>query len=149
MNRVNATKALMSDLKKNQPDFYELVVLNLKNKQLSKSMAMQGLGADDKAIEEEKSGFFNISAGDILAAVKDTANTVYAYKKQKDLIDLNVKRADQGLAPIDSSAVAPTVKVDVGSSQIMEALNSVVQKYGIYIALGLGGILFYKMKGKK
>lgn len=43
--------------------------------------------------------------------ITDLAPSVIAAKSQYDLMKLNLRRADQGLAPIDSASVAPTVRV--------------------------------------
>lgn len=61
----------------------------------------------------------------------------YQYSAQKQLIDLNIERAKQGLTPVDSGALAPTVKVGV-SSDIQRMLT-----FGLVGAFGLAALSIF------
>lgn len=67
----------------------------------------------------------------ILDTLKASAPAYFQLKSQSNLMTINIKRAEQGLPPIDSSALAPTVNVGVSSG---------VQTMG-YVAIG-GLMLF-------
>jgi hypothetical protein len=60
--------------------------------------------------------------------------TYYQYQTQRQLIDLNIERAKQGLTPVDSGTLAPTVKVGV-SSDIQRMLT-----FGLVGAFGLAAL---------
>ncbi len=49
----------------------------------------------------------------ILSTIKSTVPAFLQVKTQNDLMNINIKRAEQGLPPIDSSSLAPTVNVGV------------------------------------
>ncbi len=66
---------------------------------------------------------------------------------QKKLIDINIKRAEQGLAPLtDTSAFNPTVNVDASP-----ALMAPIQQMGSMLAIGLVGlgVLFFISRRKR
>lgn len=49
----------------------------------------------------------------ILSTIKSTVPAFLQIKSQNDLMSINIKRAEQGLKPIDSSSLAPTMNVGV------------------------------------
>ena len=63
---------------------------------------------------------------DILDFFKEALPSYYQARAQKDLLEVNLRRAEQGLAPIDAGAIAP--QVNVGASSDMMQLG--------YIAVG-------------
>ncbi len=63
--------------------------------------------------------------------IADAAKSLLAYKSQSDLVNMNIKRAEQGLPPIDSSTLAPTVNVGI-SPQVTQLA---------YVAVG--GLLLF------
>lgn len=79
----------------------------------------------------------------LLDTVTETAGKIlpiyYQSKAQKELIELNADRAKQGLPPIDSSQVAPTIRTQVGMDPAM--LNMLV--------LGGVGIAIFMAMGRK
>ena len=56
-----------------------------------------------------------IDFGSILDNVTKTAQAYLQYDAQKDLVKLQLERARQGLAPIDTSQYAPGVNVGLSS----------------------------------
>lgn len=52
----------------------------------------------------------------LLDNVKNTATAVLTYQQNRDLIKLNLERARQGLAPLDSAAYAPAINAGIGDS---------------------------------
>ena len=74
--------------------------------------------------------------------VFDIAGKYLQYDSQKQIVALNIKRAEQGLAPIDSGLLGPTV--NIGASPAVQQLA--------YIAVGgliLAGIVSAFSKAKK
>lgn len=55
---------------------------------------------------------------DILNFFKETLPVYYQSRAQKDLIELNLRRAEQGLDPIDTGTIAPQVNVGVSSDMM-------------------------------
>lgn len=68
---------------------------------------------------------------DLISFTKAVLPSYYQAQAQRDLLNINIKRAEQGLPPIDSGAVAPQVNVGVSPG---------VQQLG-YLAVG-GLVLF-------
>lgn len=62
----------------------------------------------------------------ILSTLQTALPAYFQAKSQSDLMTINIKRAEQGLPPIDSSTLAPTVNVGVSPA---------IQQLG-YIAVG-------------
>lgn len=62
----------------------------------------------------------------ILDTIQSTLPAYFQAKSQSDLMKINIARAEQGLPPIDSSSLAPTVNVGVSPA---------VQQF-MYIAVG-------------
>ena len=77
------------------------------------------------------------------AKVFDLAGKYLQYDSQKQIVALNIKRAEQGLAPIDSGLLAPTV--NVGVSKNVQTLAYVA--VGGLVVAGLVGA-FAKSRGK-
>lgn len=69
--------------------------------------------------------------------IADAAKGILAYKTQQDILDMNIRRAEQGLAPIDSASLAPTVNVGVPPEMMTMAKFAI----GGALALGLVAVL--------
>lgn len=97
------------------------------------SAYLRGMGADAATLPASSdttgttvapSTDWGVKISDFLANVLPAVATMQA---QKSLIDLNIKRAEQGLPPLDSAAVSP--QVNVGVSKGVETLG--------YVAIGV------------
>ena len=66
--------------------------------------------------------------------------------EQKQLMDINVKRAEMGLPPLDSTAVAPTLNVGIPPSQ-MTAITNIGKVVGLGM-IGLGALYLLSRKRK-
>jgi len=73
-------------------------------------------------------------AGKALDTIKEWLPNIMQYDYQRRLIDLNIERAKRGETPVDSSSLAPTVKVGV-SSDIQRMLT-----FGLVGAFGLAAL---------
>jgi len=108
---------------------------------------LSGLGADTlpainapqtpTVTPDATTGWLNM----LTNAIQQILPVAAATYSQKQLIDLNIARANAGLSPVDSSAVSPTV--NVGASPQVTSMA----KIAIYGALGLGAI--YLLSGKR
>lgn len=94
----------------------------------------------------------------VVDTVKKLGTSVLQYKSQKKILDLQLKRAEQNLPPIDASMYTPTVKVEAAVTPEMEqqarrvGIDLVKQgaqefKPIFFGALILGG--FFLLKGRK
>lgn len=115
---------------------------------------MGGLGDvyEDAAIAEANANGGMVptvpsAGGDIYtqwgSKVFDLAGKYLQYDSQRQIVALNIKRAEQGLAPIDSGALAP--QVNVGLSKNVQTLAYVA--VGGLVVAGLVGA-FAKSRGK-
>lgn len=78
------------------------------------------------------------------ALLKDILPSYYQFKAQQDLIELNLERAKHGQSPIDSSYIAPTVKVGA-STDIQRMLT-----FGLIGAFGLAALnIFMRSKSRR
>jgi len=85
---------------------------------------------------------------DILDFAKEAVPAYLAYDAQKDLMDLNMTRAEQGLDPIDPGLTAPQIRVvhDL-PPETRSILDSFKMGGGIlmWAALGLGAFFVVRM----
>lgn len=88
------------------------------------------------AVSDQASSGFDVQAvaTRALDILKESLPTYLQYSTQKQLIDLNIERAKRGLAPVDSSTIAPTVNVGV-SSDVQKLVT-----LGLLGAFGLGAL---------
>lgn len=108
--------------------------------------ALSGLGwsmsADgETAVAEPKSWWQSLAEG-----ITQAGTAYLAYKGQKANIELNMRRAEQGLAPVDYSAyTAPTLRTQVDvSPEILARLRETgmdTMKTIALVALGVGGFM--------
>lgn len=108
--------------------------------------ALAGLGwtmsADGGAVAEPKTWWSSLAEG-----ITQAGTAYLAYKGQKANIELNMQRAQQGLAPIDYSAyTAPTLRTQVDvSPEILARLKE--GSFNTVLLVG-GGILAFMLFSK-
>jgi len=73
----------------------------------------------------------------------DVAAQYTQYKAQRDLIKMNMKRAEQGLPPIDSKDVSPSVNVNVSADW-----QKMFGQLKVPLMIG-GGLLAFALIAKK
>ena len=82
-----------------------------------------------------------------------TLGTTYlTYKVQKDSMDLNMERAEQGLPPVDTSFAAPVVRTQIDISpeiaaRLQETGGEAMRKMMMFGGLALGAVVL--MMGMK
>lgn len=109
--RASANR-LLEYLSQKEPAFYRFVMARLQTNQLS-------------ANEGESSIFDKIA---------NAATAFYTAKQQRDMIKLQTRRAEQGLAPIDTSKLsAPPIRVQVDAPQARELATQAATEAGAAI----------------
>lgn len=97
--------------------------------------------AEKPAGETEKAWYERL-----LDTVTETAGKIlpvyYQSKAQRELIELNLERAKQGLPPIESTQVAPTIRTQVG-------IDPAVMNMLVFGGLGLAVFLMAQRKGRR
>jgi hypothetical protein len=92
------------------------------------------MGADGGAVAESKTWWQSLAEG-----ITQAGTAYLAYKGQKANIELNLRRAEQGLAPIDYSRyTAPTLRTQVDVSPEILAR---IKESGMNTLLLVGGVL--------
>jgi len=77
-----------------------------------------------------------------VGAAKQLVPVVVQARSQKRLLDVQLKRAESGLPPLNAGQIAPTVRVQAG---LTPALKKILIPA---LAIG-GGLILYMMFGKK
>jgi len=82
------------------------------------------------------------------AVAKEAIPAYFAYETQKDIMELNIARAEQGMDPIDPGVVAPQVRhiVDVNpETQAAISQFKLPMQLALWGALGLGAFMLFRM----
>jgi len=77
-----------------------------------------------------------------VGAAKQLVPVAIQARSQKQILDVQLRRAEQGLPPLQTSQIAPTVQVQAG---LTPALKKILIPA---LAIG-GGLLLYMIMGKK
>jgi hypothetical protein len=89
----------------------------------------------------------------IADTVQKVAPALVQSKIQLDMYKINVKRAEQGLPPIDNTAITPTIKVqtELGPETRQELTKTAEKGLSKLItpALIVGGVFLFAMMSKK
>jgi len=124
-------------VRKTHPELYEKVIKETAATEVS------GIG---EAQQTEKSFWQKITEG------LTTVGTSYlTYKNQKDMLDLNIKRAEQGLPPLDAGATAPVVRTQIDlepeiADRLSAGIGSGMQRALLFGGAALAAILLLKKK---
>jgi hypothetical protein len=138
VDKVQAVSQLASWFQKNYPDLYTRI-MNDQPGLLMPDMAMaglsglRGLGQDQTASTTDTTTPPSTDWGQTLSSfVSQVLGPLASAYQQKQIIDVNIKRAEQGLQPLDVSQIAPTVNVGVSPQ---------VQQMGIIAGLGIAALI--------
>lgn len=90
---------------------------------------------------------------DIISTVKEVAPSLVQAKSQRDILKTQMKRAEQGLPPLKTESIAPTVKVQAditpeAKQEIMVTAKETMNKVFMPLALGLGGLALFAWSKK-
>ena len=96
------------------------------------------------AIPTQQTGFFS----NLLNAVKQILPVIVQTKAQKDLLELQMARAKQGLPPLDPRFVTPTVRVGVDPATIQQ-FGTQGFKIAAPFMIGAGLLLFMMFRKRR
>lgn len=139
--KVDAIVAFADWLKVSNPDIYE-AVMQSRPDILMPEFAIAGLGGLSDVAQPTTD---TIPITDWGKTTIDFLSPLIGVYSQKQLIDVNVKRAEQGLPPLtDTSAFAPTINVNLPTSAQQQ-----IGDIGKVITVGLLGLGALMLLGKK
>ncbi len=137
--KVKAQAQFLTWLNETHPTLYDTVV----GKVMVNETGNQ-LGQVEPPAPETESMWDKVTTG--LMAV---GTSVLAYKSQRDLLKLNIARAEQGLPPLEAGATAPVIRTEIALDP--EVIDKLTREAGMGInkILLLGGAalaLFFVLK---
>ena len=143
-NKQTAKKQFIKWFKRREPFLFNVAKhrFNLRNPGLNGNMEMAGIS--------------EIFTG-IVDTVKNVAPSLIQLSSQKKILDMQIKRAEQGLPPLDAAQYSPTIKVEAAiSPESEEAAKRIAietSKQGIselkpifFGALLLGALMLLRKK---
>lgn len=89
----------------------------------------------------------------LIGAASTIAPAYIQFKQQQDILDMQIERAKQGLPPLESAYIAPTVRVEAGMTPEMmttarRGITEGLQNIAIPAML-IGGVLLLTMGGRR
>ena len=131
MKPAASYRSFVEWLKANQPEVYNGIAYSRPDL-VTPDMLFETGGFLGDAEQSAESA---VDAQSILDKSLDTLQKLlpsyYQYQSQRQLIDLNIERAKQGLAPVDSSLVGPTLKVGMSSDMQRIAVIGLLGFFGL------------------
>lgn len=103
-NKQTAKKQFIKWFKQREPFLFNVAKHRFK-------LRRPGLHGNDM----EMAGISEIFTG-IVDTVKNVAPSLIQLSSQKKILDMQIKRAEQGLPPLDASQYSPTIKVEAAIS---------------------------------
>jgi hypothetical protein len=84
----------------------------------------------------------------IVTGAKEILPTLVQARAQKQIFDAQLKRAKRGLAPLETSQIAPTIRIETGVSR---GTGDMLKQLAIPLTLGVAGLaaVFLLKKKKK
>ena len=108
-----------------------------------------GLGAHlapsaaEPIVQPAATGWFD----SFLTKAGEFGSQFLAFRTQKEILDIQIARAEAGLPPLETSQLAPTIKVEASpeaTRQVTGAIADGLKKLAIPIMIGIGLIFFVK-----
>lgn len=155
--KVRATMRFMAWLRKFSPEMHAAVVERMGGREapaagplleLSNSWGLGQLTEDPLIVSTTTTSSGWDWAKDALAFAKEAVPAYLAYDAQKDLMDLNMTRAQAGLDPIDPGLVAPELTVQHQLPPEARSLIDQMKMGGnlmLWAALGVGAFFLIQM----
>lgn len=126
--------------KENMPTIYKAAVARLKDSDRG-VIAARSLGQTT----EESPGFFD----KLLGTIQTLAPELIKARAQKELLDVQLDRARQGLPPLDTTQYAPAVQVSMDPETIYRTASAASPMlWGVPLALLAGFLLLGSKKGR-
>lgn len=126
-------------LRTKYPDVYRGVIQSRPDL-LIPEFAVAGLSGVNEDIQEPTSDWGKT----IQSVIEKMVSPLVGVYQQKQVIDLNIKRAEMGLPPIDASIAAPTVQVTLPQAQQQQIAE--MGKYLVMGVLGIGALILVTRK---
>lgn len=148
---INSRRQFAKWLKKRDPFMYRLAI---KRHQLSSGKKIRQKGLSGYDVDEGMSGVWD----SIADTIKQIAPTIAQYPYQKKMLNLQLKRAEQGLPPIDTAQYAPAIKIAPQITPESEAaitrmakdtLGAGLKKFIVPLVLVGGGLFLYLRKKRR
>lgn len=81
----------------------------------------------------------------VINVAKDVGTAALQWKAQKDILDVQKERVKQGLPPIDTAVLAPTVRVQADiPPEIRREIGGGIQNLLMWGAIGLGAFFLIR-----
>ena len=137
-----AKKRFVNWIKQHEPFIYRVA---RKRALLQQGNALAGLGVID----------WGTMFSSVVNTVKDVAPSILQARQQKKIMDMQMKRAEQGLPPANVEDYTPAIKISPQiTPETEQAINRVaaqsvgsgLQKLILPIGLGVGALLFLKKR---
>ena len=108
---------------------------------------LEGLGQTKPGVVETQSFWEKLQSG-----ITTLGTTYLTYKTQKDAMEINLARAEDGLPPVDTSFAAPIVRTQIEISpeiaaRLQETGGEAMRKMMLFGGLALGAVVI--MMGMK
>jgi len=128
-------KEFVEWMQENAPNTYGLAVL-----EATDATQLNGLNADQQSTQSK--GWFE----NFTDSIKKIAPALMQFKTQKKIMRTQLRRAERGLPPLDTSALAPTLRIQ---PELPPEVYRDIKKYVLPAAVGIGAILFGLMLSRK
>lgn len=92
-------------------------------------------------VPNQKSWFSNFTD-----SIKQIAPALVQYKNQKKIMRMQLRRAEQGLPPLDTSALAPTIRIQ---PELSPEMYDNMKRYVIPFGVGIGALLIGLLLSRK
>lgn len=146
MNINQSRVAFAGWLKRTNRDLYDRAMQNAETwrrkqaKQQGNPATISGLGQTGTGATAPQSFWQQFVSG-----VMNLATGVLAFKGQKEILEANIKRVEQGLPPIDPATMAPAMRTEIEISpeiaaRLQQTASEALPKLLIPVAL-IGGAL--------
>ena len=137
MNKADAQILTLSEIKRNHPALFAAALRATKREKDMKKLA--GLGETEKPSLWDRLSENLVKMGSAYLSIKN----------QKDLMELNLERAQQGLPPLDAGSTAPVIKTQVELppgmvSQIRDEASLSLNKILLFGAAAIAAVFLIK-----
>lgn len=94
------------------------------------------------------SGMNGAFTDSMVALAKDVAPSWIQARAQQRLMKMQLRRAEQGLPPLDASAIAPTVRVGADPA-LMQSIRRGVTNIAVPVVIGVAALILFRYMSKR
>lgn len=84
----------------------------------------------------------------MVALAKDVTPAYLQARAQQRLLTMQLRRAEQGLPPLDPGSIAPTVRVGADPA-LLKTLREGVKSIAIPVAIGVAALILFRVMKKR